>query len=1083
MTTTTQPPAPTPTAPHAAPRFWEAIAPGSPREAPRAWTHSSTAARRSLDGAWRFQLSRSPLRALSEPRLADPDLDDSDAAGWRALPVPSSWSMHLGFDGTSDPAYTNVVYPFPLDVPHVPDENPTGDHRLAFDLGPEWVDTRTGRTVLRFDGVDSAFSVWLNGHHLGWSAGSRLPTEFDATRAVRAHRNVLAVRVVQFSVGSYCEDQDQWWLPGIFRDVTLLRRPFGGIADHWVRAGFDPATGAGRIEVDVVLEPAGPTDAAHAAHPEGEPAAHSGGDPAGGPTGAGSTGAGPTAGPEVPVTLTIPELGLHAVPVRPGEPIEVPAVSPWHPEAPKLYQGVLATPAEQVPVHLGFRTVSIADGLLLVNGEPIRLRGVNRHEFHPDLGRVVPLDVVRDELLLMKRHNINAIRTSHYPSAPAVLDLADSLGFWVVDECDWETHGFELHGWAGNPSADPRFAPILADRVARMVERDKNHPSVIVWSLGNEAGTGANLAAAADWVHHRDPGRPVHYEGDYAGEYTDLFSRMYPSLEELQTIADRAEETTGDVRAGSAATRPMPFFCCEYAHAMGNGPGGIADYEDLFDANERLQGGFVWEWLDHGIRRVRAVAGDAESEQEFFAYGGDFGEPLHDGNFITDGLVFPDRVPSPGLLETAAVFAPVRIGPGSAAGTVRITNRYGVSALDHLRFVVSVSDETAEIVAAELEVGDVGPGASTEIALPALGVAGSAADGEAFVTVRAVLRADTTWAAIGHQVAAGQVPLPPAARTTPPPAQPAQSTPSTQPAQSAPSAQPAPEVPRSRVATRGRQLHLGDAVFDAVDGRLLSLGDLRISGPRLNLWRAPTDNDAGMGAHGIVAAWRAFGLHRLRHRTVSVHAGDDGGLVVETRVSAAQAQDAMLTTWRWGAPEPGGGRLPSLDLTVDVVPEGDWPIVLPRLGITLGLPAWADLATWFGLGPGEAYVDTRSAVLVGRYTADIEALQTPYVRPQENGQRLQTRWVSLGDRSGRGLRVTGEPSFGFSARRWTDAQLTTATHTVDLTPGGAVWLDLDAAQLGIGSGSCGPELPERYRLHAAPTSMSFTFTATEPPPF
>jgi beta-galactosidase len=1012
--------------------FWETIAPGSGRRAPRAWPALTSAPRRSLNGAWRFQLSSSPARAMSQERLADPDLDDSDAAGWRALPVPSSWSMHLGFDGTSDPAYTNVRYPFPIDVPHVPDENPTGDHRLAFDTPPDWADPRTGRTVLRFDGVESCFSVWLNGHHLGWGAGSRLPTEFDVTAVVRAHRNVLAVRVVQFSVGSYCEDQDQWWLPGIFRDVTLLRRPAGGIEDFEIGASYDHRTAAGRIEVAVRLADGAPTDTA--------------------------------------VTLTVPELGLHAVPLAAGHGIDVGTVQPWHPEDPKLYQGVLATAAEQIPVHLGFRTVAIEDGLLLVNGTPVRFRGVNRHEFHPDLGRVVPLEILREELLLMKRHNINAIRTSHYPPAPGVLDLADSLGFWVIDECDWETHGFEQHDWAGNPSDDPRFGPLLADRVARMVERDKNHPSVIVWSLGNEAGTGVNLAAATRWIHGRDPSRPVHYEGDYSGEFTDIFSRMYPPLDELRTIAAREELAAGDVRAGGPRTRSLPFICCEYAHAMGNGPGGIADYEALFDEFPRLQGGFVWEWLDHGIRRVSGPD-SAQPGQEYFAYGGDFAEPLHDGNFITDGLVFPDRVPSPGLIETAAVFAPVRIGAGSAAGTVRITNRYGISGLDHLRFVVSVGDEKAEIVAGELTVGAVAPGDSVEVQLPDLGVAATAAVGEAVVTVRAVLRADTTWAAVGHQVAAGQLPLPAPART---PSEAAPTGP-------APAAGVAAEIPAAQVRFEARHVHLGDAVFDAVDGRLLSLADLRLTGPRLNLWRAPTDNDLGMGAAGLVESWQSFGLGRLRHRTVSVTAAADGReLVVVTRVSAAQERAGMATTYRWRAPEPGGGRPPRLELTVEVVPDGDWP-VLPRLGITLGLPAWVDVATWFGLGPGEAYADTRSAVLLGRFTAALETLQTPYVRPQENGQRLDTRWVELGDHTGRALRISGDPVFGFSARRWTDAALTAAAHTTDLAPGGVVWVDLDAAQLGIGSASCGPPLPERYVLRAVPTTMSFAFSALDPP--
>jgi len=444
---------------------------------------SSDAPEMLLDGRWRFHLS--PAVAVAPDGFWRPDFDDS---GWAEIEVPSSWPMH----GHGRPAYTNVVYPFPVDPPHVPTENPTGDHRLRFTVPESWAGRRA---VLRFDGIDSCGRIWLNGVELGVTQGSRLPAEFEVTATLRAGENVLAVRVHQWSAGSYLEDQDMWWLPGIFRSVTLLQRPDDGLDDVFVHAGFDHVSGDGILRVDTARD----------------------------------------------ATVTVDSRQLAA-----NRTHRIAAVRPWSPEDPALYDITVATPAETITVRVGFRTVVIADGLLTVNGRRIQLHGVNRHEFHPDLGRVVPLDVVRAELELMKRHHINAIRTSHYPPAPAVLDLCDELGFWVIDECDLETHGFQLVGWRGNPPADPRWRDACLDRIARMVERDKNHPCVILWSLGNEAGTGANLAAMASWARTRDPSRPIHYEGDRACEYVDVYSRMY---------ADHAECTAIEIGRASCRER------------------------------------------------------------------------------------------------------------------------------------------------------------------------------------------------------------------------------------------------------------------------------------------------------------------------------------------------------------------------------------------------------------------------------------------------------------------------------------------------------------------------------------------------
>lgn len=391
------------------------------------------------------------------------------------------------------PIYTNIRFPFPIDPPHVPDENPTGDYRRHFDLPAGWSDAE--RVLLRFDGVESLFRVWVNGVEVGGASGSRLAHEFDVTAEVRAGDNTVAVRVHQWSAASYVEDQDQWWLPGIFRDVTLLARPVGGIEDVWLRTGYED--GHGRIEAEVTAEASA-----------------------------------------FPVTLRIPELAIEHVWNAPGEitPLDVPAVLPWSAEVPRLYEATVSTAAESVALRVGFRTVEIRGDLFLVNGRRVVFHGVNRHETHPERGRVFDEEHAREDLARMKRFNVNAIRTSHYPPHPRLLDLADELGFWVVLECDLETHGFDQVDWVGNPSDDPAWREVCLDRIRRTVERDKNHPGIVIWSLGNEAGTGGNLAAMSAWVHARDAGRPVHYEGDYTGEYTDIYSRMYASVPETEQI-------------------------------------------------------------------------------------------------------------------------------------------------------------------------------------------------------------------------------------------------------------------------------------------------------------------------------------------------------------------------------------------------------------------------------------------------------------------------------------------------------------------------------------------------------------------
>jgi beta-galactosidase len=652
---------------------------------------------------------------------------------------------------------------------------------------------------------------------------------------------------------------------------------------------------------------------------------------------------------------------------------------------------------------------------------------------------------MREDVELMKRHNVNAVRASHYPPHPAFLDLCDEYGLWVIDECDLETHGFIEQDWRDNPVDDDRWTPALLDRAARMVERDKNHPSVIIWSLGNEAGTGRGLTAMAEWIHGRDSARLVHYEGDPSCRDTDMYSRMYATQEEVDRIGRGLD-------GGTLKRRGLPFILCEYAHAMGNGPGGLADYQRLFEAYPRNQGGFVWEWIDHGIKHPELD----------HAYGGDYGEELHDGNFVCDGLLFPDRSPSPGLADYKAVIAPVRIAGGREAegGTVRISNLYDFRDLSHLTFEWSYQVDGERVAHGPLPVPALAPGESTEVKLPPPPAHDGDDTAEQIWTVRA-LTGD-------HEVAVGQSTAVP--HRPRPPARGAQPQRGTRTGTQTHTQTGTQTGTQTAMQTGPRLITLGPATFDARTGELRTIGQVELpSGPRLDVWRAPTDNDNGADwqphlQYGLL--WRELGLHRMRHRLDALEVTDEA-LTVRTGVAPAARDIGLATVYRWTS---DGERL---GLAVRVTPEGDWRLPLPRLGVRLGLPRSANAVRWYGGGPGEAYPDAKSASTLGRWESSVDELQTPYVRPQENGARADVRWAELG-----GLRIEGEPEFWFSARRWTTEQLDAARHRTDLAPGDTVWVHLDHALTGIGSQSCGPGPLPQYLSHAAPAEFSFAFRTT-----
>ncbi|MGF3056407.1 glycoside hydrolase family 2 TIM barrel-domain containing protein [Microbacterium sp. YY-01] len=1007
--------------------YWESYAPGAGRRTARA--DAVTNARTlSLNGTWRFRLS--PTAAGTGTAFISDDFDDS---AWDAMPVPSHWVLEeftplaggpaRSMLGTAEgPIYTNTAYPMPIDPPRVLTENPTGDYRLTFDVPADF-----DNAVLRFQGVDSCAKVWLNGTELGWSNGSRLPFEFDAP--LRAGSNTLAVRVHRFSSGTYLEDQDMWWLPGIFRDVEIIERPAGAIDDHFVHADYDAASGMGTLRVDATTN----------------------------------------------ATVEIPELGIT---MATGEEVRVP-VEPWSAESPRLYRGTLRSTGEEIELAIGFRRVEITDGVLLINGAPVTFRGVNRHEHDARHGRALDRQAMIDDIVQMKRANVDAVRTSHYPPHPEFLRLCDEYGLWVVLESDLETHGFIYEGWENNPPALPEWRDAIMDRLYRTVERDKNHPSIVIWSTANESMTGDAFREMREWLRERDPSRPVLYERDPRYRDSDFYSVMYPSLELLEQIGrreeprggrlsmhgmvfadddsddedsdstgnDTAENEAGDAHPISDADderrRGLPFLLVEYAHAMGNGPGSLADYWRIMRRYDRICGGFIWEWMDHGF------AAQTPDGTPYFMHGQDVDYEPNGGRYTLHGLMFSDRTPSPAIGQLTHAYAPFIVTV--TANDVTVLNDRHSRASDDIQWRVVHQHPDATTTTFDLDMGVLAAGESATVALPAevVGAAG-------VTTVEAVLAADELWAPAGHVLAWGQ-------HDNLAPSEPARPTAST----------PAPDAV-------GQTLAVGVARIDSQTGRLHTLGGWNLAAegngqsPRLDLHRAPTENDRGQGTlNNVAAMWHAVGQNRLLDRVDDVTVVDDT-VVVRGRMAAATRSHAAEWCMRWR--DLGD----SVELTTEVDFTGPWhdtpyqnhDVWLPRIGTLFALPAEFDTVRWWGRGPEETYVDSWEGARLGLWNSTIDDLQVRYEVPQENGNHVDTRWLELRTTSGTGLRVEGVTPFDFTVRRWTSHDLERATHHHELRDSGSVWLNIDYRQMGLGSASVGPPMPEQYRIPREHTSWT-----------
>nr|MDD6336300.1 glycoside hydrolase family 2 TIM barrel-domain containing protein [bacterium] len=952
-----------------------------------------TAPRRMLlDGVWKFCYLTRPQDAPED--FIFPQMDDS---GWDDLPVPSCWQMH----GYGIPVYTNVNYPIPYDPPYVPTDNPTGLYRRTFT-----VPQGAGRVTLTFDGVDSCYFVYVNGREIGMSKVPHMPAEFDITDALCEGENLLCVKVLQYSDGTYMEDQDMWRMSGIWRSVYLtftgeryftdirltprVARGGGGASLAW-RAGV---AGGGAVRVRL-LDAAGQLVGEQAL-----PAAEDG-------TASGS--------------------------------IDVPEPVLWSSENPYLYTALVSLldetggVVEATALSAGLRRVDIEDGVFLVNGVPVKLRGVNRHDTNPVTGHTVSFQDMERDIIQMKRHNVNCVRTSHYPNDPRWYDLCDRYGLYVLDEADLEAHGCHVSGsWDDIANMDI-YRQVFIDRGVRMVARDYNHPCIIIWSLGNESGYGKNHDAMAGAIRSMDTTRPIHYERAGWAGVVDIVSRMYTDVPEV-------------IAQGQDTDEKRPFFLCEYAHAMGNGPGELKDYWQAIDAYPRLMGGCVWEWADHGLLQ------HTDDGRAYYAYGGDFGDQPNDGNFCIDGISPPDRSERSGLLEMKAAYQPARAR--LEGDRLIVQNRRFFTDLTDLRAVWHVRVDGAVAAGGSLENLDVPAGQEKALALSLPKVPDSSF---ATLDVGFVQKQDTLWAPAGYEVAFAQAVL----------------------AEGKPGTLCAPGCVAVECAGDLVLVSAGDAriTFSLLEGALtayeLAGKQMILQGPEPCLWRAPTDNDRPTdddARNTIANAWAKERLWAVSHRAIEADwRMEEGDFVLEARLaSAAYSRPIALYTHILYRVLPDG----SVRIQAEFEPRKDGPAPA-RLGLRLALDPGQEQVAWYGRGPHENYADKQLSTPVGYYKNTVDGLQVPYIRPQENGAH-QARFVALTDIRGLGLMAASAKAFSFNATPYSAMQLAQAKHTVDLKKEGVVWLHLDTAQYGLGSNSCGPQPLEQYRLGTQPRTLEVT---------
>lgn len=966
-----------------------------------------THAFKKLNGVWKFMFLDAPEYSPEGFFNSDFDVTKMDD-----ITVPGNWQLQ----GYGKMHYSDLWYNFPINPPYVPTENPTGIYKRTFFVEESY---RDKKIIIRFCGVDSAYHLWINGKEVGYSKVARNESEFDITDLIRVgEENDVTVRVYQWSDGTYLEDQDMWWESGIFRDVELIGVPKDGINDYKVIADLDDEYKNGIFKVEAFLRTT----------------------------------------KEVNVTFELVDAGENTVFTKTVVAKEGKAcideviadVNHWTAETPYLYKLFMTVEdngqiVEVIPQNVGFRNIRLNGETFLVNGVAIKFKGVNRHDYSPQNGRVVSREEIEKDIILMKQFNINAIRTSHYPNSYYLYDLCDEYGMYLIAETDLECHGFELTGDYKWITDDPSWELAYVSRMTRMIERDKNHPAIIFWSLGNESAFGCNFRKMTDVAHEMDPTRLVHYEGDFDVESADVYSTMYTWIENpkkpylMKDIIEKSKK---------------PHIHCEYCHAMGNGPGNLKDYQDLVYAHDKLQGGFVWEWFDHGIESF------TESGEKYYRYGGDFGDDPSNKDFCIDGLIMPDRTPSPGLYEYKKVIEPITTtAVDIQKGIINLLSRYDFANLDRFNLVYKVMEDDVILQTGFMAVPSIEARANKDITLPydlsAIKVKPGA---HYYVNISYQLREDTRYASSGHELATAQFELPLYKEGI----------------MVRPEGILNVEKEHTTLHVKGANFSLD---FNLVNGNLMNIVrdgmQVLSKGPRLTLWRAPISNDMEI----IDKLKKVYFLHLEHEVVMNIDYHMEGNILkveVDTINSTTNSAWHFKTKYVYTV-------CPSGDILIDVegTPSGRVdlaPDMLPRIGVSMHLDKSMEHVRYFGMGPGENYADSKEAAQMGLYANTVDGLFTNYVIPQENGNHMGCKWVSMTNDRGMGLLASTEGDFNFSASWYEDKDLDDAKHTCDLVKRDYIVFNVDYKQNALGTNSCGQWQLDKYRAKFEDFKLSFRLT-------
>lgn len=959
-----------------------------------------------LNGTWKFQYFNS-IYDVQEPFFEK----DYDTENFDEIQVPSVWQM-AGYDTHQ---YTNIRYPFPFDPPYVPQDIPCGTYAHTFVYHK---DENAPKAFLNFEGVDSCFYVWINGSYVGYSQVSHMTSEFDITDLLRDGENSIAVLVMKWCDGSYLEDQDKFRMSGIFRDVYILKRPKQAISDYHIKTRIEDML----AKVEIEMKFYSPLN----------------------------------------VKISIEDrngavVALGSIAEEGTAVLEIASPELWNTENPYLYKLILETENEVIVDHIALRKIEIKDQVIYLNGQKIKFRGVNRHDSDPVTGFTINPEQITTDLTLMKQHNFNAIRSSHYPNAPFFYEMCDKYGFMVIDEADIEAHGpFMIYRkedtdynrfkrWNEKIADDPVWEEAIVDRVKLMVERDKNRFCIVMWSMGNESAYGCNFEKALEWTKNFDPDRITQYESaryrnyDETYDYSnlDVYSRMYPALSEIQEYLDKD---------GS-----KPFLLVEYCHSMGNGPGDFEDYFQMIQDNDKMCGGFVWEWCDHAIAH-----GTAENGKIIYAYGGDHGEEIHDGNFCMDGLVYPDRTVHTGLLEYKNVYRPARvISYDKESGELVLHNYMDFDDLkDYVKISYELTQDGLVISKGKLPEVSAAPHSEGKINLK-INVPES---GKCYLKFIYHLKKELPLLDEDHILGFDEIEV---------------SKDGAKCKLAEKWLQKTAVDSELQVNENDTQIHIKGREFAyTIDKRTALFTEMKFAGREylnhpmeLNIWRAPTDNDMY-----IKSEWKKAHYDKAYTRayTTEVVQGKHGVKITShASVVAETVQKILDVTITWKIEAAG-----KIDADIEVTKDDEFPD-LPRFGVRMFLDKKLSAARYFGMGPQESYCDKHQAASHGLYQANVDDLHEDYIRPQENGSHYDCEYVELNN-SRYGIVVSAENAFSFNASYYTQEELEEKTHNYELTESDSVVFCVDYALNGIGSNSCGPVVLEQYRFDDVLFRFQFT---------